>query len=553
MRRVSGAEEQAAKPAQTAPPGAATVRRGTPSRAALGTFAVGILATAVLAAVSLALYNSNENRLLKLRVRELGLVLTGALADVETPLASAAELADATAGNPQKFAEFMAPYVGPGKQFVAASLWPLGAAKPTVVIGGPLLLNEVPGRAVRFFARAERTSLLSVTGLLGTTSQRIGYEFNSPGAKTGFAVYVENAIPHDRHSRLQSNTGFADLSYAIYLGRTRERADLLVTDISRFPISGRHAAETLPFGDSALTLVVAPDGSLGGTFFERLPWVVAVLGLLLSLAAAAGADRLAGRRRHAEQLAADLDRVAQENRRLYNEQRGIAQTLQHALLPESLPQITGLQSSACYIPAALGVEIGGDWYDIVALDEHRALLVVGDVSGHGLRAATTMAALRYAALAYAAVDPQPAVVLEKLSNFANGAPHDYFATVLCCLVDVASHGITLASAGHPAPLLVAGGAGDFVEINVGVPIGVSRDAPYEETSTSAPGGATLVAFTDGLVERRGEVLDVGLGRLREAATAEQLELEELVARLAADLASDDHHDDTAIVALRWVG
>jgi serine phosphatase RsbU (regulator of sigma subunit) len=262
-------------------------------------------------------------------------------------------------------------------------------------------------------------------------------------------------------------------------------------------------------------------------------------------------DRLARRRRHAEQLAAVLDRVAEQNRQMYAEQRTIAQSLQHALLPETLPAFGGLQTSARYVPATSGIDVGGDWYDVVAIDERSVLLLVGDVSGHGLRAATTMASLRYAALAYAAQDPQPAALLERLSDFANSQEHEYFATVLCCRVDVEAHTVTLASAGHMAPLLLDDSGGHFVEVDVGVPIGVARDAPYAEVDITVPPRSTLVAFTDGLVERRGETIDAGLARLRDVAASEPLTLEKLVARLVGELASDEHNDDTAILAIRW--
>src|SRR4029077_6140587 len=109
-----------------------------------------------------------------------------------------------------------------------------------------------------------------------------------------------------------------------------------------------------------------------------------------------------------------------------------------------------------------------------------------------------------------------ATVLAKLSDFVNGSVHDYFATVLCALIDVDAHKVTVASAGHMAPLLLNGRGGEFVEVEVGVAIGIARRtrSDYQEVTTSVPQRATLVAFTDGLVERRGEILDVGLARLR---------------------------------------
>jgi serine phosphatase RsbU (regulator of sigma subunit) len=325
----------------------------------------------------------------------------------------------------------------------------------------------------------------------------------------------------------------------------------LVTSVSRLPITGRRASDVVPFGAGSFTLVAAPKGSLGGTFFRDLPWIIAVVGVLVVLAAALMTDRLARRRQGAEQLAGILDRVAAENRHMYTEQRSISQTLQHALLPDTLPVFKGLQVKALYVPAASGVDIGGDWYDIVAVDDRRVLMVIGDVSGHGLRAATTMALVRHAALAYVAQDSRPASVLAKLSEFVNSGTHDYFATVLCALIDVDAHRLTIASAGHMAPLLLNGELGEFVALHVDVPVGVAGNSQYHEATVSVPPNATLVAFTDGLVERRGEVLDVGLARLLEMATRQQLPLDDLLVKLAGELASDDHHDDTAIVGIQW--
>ena len=195
--------------------------------------------------------------------------------------------------------------------------------------------------------------------------QSLGYEFSTPGIKHGFAVYAENPLPKDRRSKLQSNSAFSDLNYALYLGHSRHPANLLVTSLHRFPISGRQASDVVPFGDSAFTLVVSPKGPLGGTFFHDLPWIVVVVGVLVSLAAAMMTDRLARRREYAEQLTGVLDHVAAENHQLYTEQRSIAQTLQHALLPDTLPEVPGLKVSAHYVPAASGIDVGGDWYDVV--------------------------------------------------------------------------------------------------------------------------------------------------------------------------------------------
>ncbi len=544
-------ERDAASPAKLSGP----VGRWRPSGAAVLALLVGLVVTAALALTSLGLYDRNEDRLLSLRARELGLVLAAAVPSIQTPLASAAELADASGGDPQRFRAFMSSYVGPRRQFASVSLWPLRTSTlaPSLVVGRAPALASLPQQARALFRRAMHSKLLNVTGIFGTASASLGYEYRTPGLRGGFAVYAESPLPKDRRSRLSSDSAFSDLNYALYLGHSRRYDDLLVTNMRHFPTAGRQASDVVPFGDSAFTLVVTPNGSLGGAFFQSLPWIIGIAGVLITLTAALMTDRLARRRRYAEQLVGVLDRVAEENRAMYTEQRSIAQTLQHALLPDALPEFAGLQVGARYVPAASGIDVGGDWYDVVAAGEGQVLVMIGDVSGHGLRAATTMASLRHAALAYAAQDHSPSSVLAKLSDFVNSTPHNYFATMLCMLVDIGAHRLTVATAGHIAPLLIDGAdrEGRFIQLDVNVPIGVVRNSPYREATVSVGPNATLIAFTDGLVERRGEMLDVGFERLRDAAIGRRLPLEDLMAKLAHDLTSEDHHDDTAIVGIRW--
>jgi serine phosphatase RsbU (regulator of sigma subunit) len=528
--------------------------RWPPSRPATFALVIGLLITAALTLISLAVYNRNERRLLNLRVRELSLLVASTAPTVQTPLASAAELANATGGSPQKFRAFMAPYIGTGQgRFASISLWPLRSRrpKPVVVLGAPPILPTMPDQASAFVLRPKRTGVLNMTPILDSKTPSVGFVFSAPAQERGFAVYAENRLPANRRSALERNSAFSDLNYALYFGHSRKTPDVLVTSEKRLPIKGRTATQVVPFGAAAFTLVVAPKGSLGGSFFKSLPWIIAGVGVLATLIAALVTDRLQRRRQRAEQLAGLLDRVAAENRRLYTEQRGIAQTLQHALLPERLPDLKGLRAGARYVPAATGVDVGGDWYDLVAVDDRRVLLVIGDVSGHGLRAATTMALLRHAVLAYVAQDHRPATVLQKLADFVTLSPHDYFATVLCALIDVDAHHLTLSSAGHMAPLVVVEGRADFADLRVGAPIGVARNGHYEETTMPVPPRAMVLAFTDGLVERRGEVIDVGLARLRRLATSSRLSLDDLLSRLAQDLTSEDHHDDTAMVGIQW--
>jgi serine phosphatase RsbU (regulator of sigma subunit) len=511
------------------------------------TIVIGLAATAALTWVSYTSYNHNEDRLLRLRARDVASVLTSALPSLQTSLASGAVLADATGGNAQKFRNLMAAYVGQGRPFVSASLWnvvhPLRG--PMAVVGLPPALQDSPSRTVAFFREASTSTKLSVVGLVG--SGRLGYGFTGP-VPGPYAVYAESRP--NRYTPVPNNSAFSDLNVAIYFGLSPKPADLLEASVRHLPLPGSLTMVRVPFGDSYLTVAVAARQALEGTLPERLPWAIAIAGALLTLAGGALALRLIERRRGVERLADQLEEVAEENRRLYREQRTIAQTLQHALLPDTLPEFPGLEVSVRYEAGVEGVDVGGDWYDLIALDDRRLLLVVGDVSGRGLRAAATMALLRFAIHAYRAQGDDPATFLPKLSGLVSVGADRQLATVLCVLIDVAGREISVTNAGHLPPLLISDDGSRFIESQVGLPVGVDRDATYASTTVSAPSGATLLAFTDGLVERRGESIEVGLSRLRSVVGSNHRGLEQLVEHVVDDM-RDDATDDTAIAAIRW--
>ena len=163
-----------------------------------------------------------------------------------------------------------------------------------------------------------------------------------------------------------------------------------------------------------------------------------------------------------------------------------------------------------------------------------------------------MAQLRFAIHAYAAQNDPPAVILSKLSRLVNVKTSGQIATILCALIDVERHHVTVTSAGHLPPLLITNGSGTFIHGEVGVPIGVRSNVKYTSTGVDAPPAATLLAFTDGLVERRGETIDTGLARLERVATSHPANLDDLLDRVVSDLRSDGGDDDTAIAGLRWL-
>jgi hypothetical protein len=515
-------------------------------RLSIAVFLLGLVATGGLSLAALAGHESNEDRLIDQRVREATSVFTAVIPNIQTPLASAAELAEATSGRGRSFERLMQPLVGEGKAFVSAAFWRVdeSSVRPLSVVGKTPQLTTRTRREIRaFLTRASKGSTLSVIELLDGSSPRLGYGFSSNRAAVRYVAYAESELPANRTAVPQRGSAFADLDYALYLGNSQKPEDLMVASTPKLPLHGRHASNTVDFGDNKLTLVMSPRGELGGSLLQRLPWIIAALGLPLALGAAFLCERLLRRREHAEVLAL-------ENARLYANERSIAQTLQQSLLPDRLPEPDGAEFAVRYQPGVEGVDIGGDWYDAMQLDENRYLLVVGDVSGRGLRAGAIMAALRHAIRAYAVEGYDPGVILTKLGRLLDVARDGHFATVLCAIADINRREVVVANAGHPDALLVDGDGAHFVETPVGVPVGVADPPAYRTVTVEIPPRGTLLAFTDGLFERRGEILDVGLGRVREAAEDRTRTLDELLSTVM-DTAAAENTDDTAILGVRW--
>lgn len=238
-------------------------------------------------------------------------------------------------------------------------------------------------------------------------------------------------------------------------------------------------------------------------------------------------------------------------RRLYADQRTIAQTLQRSLVPESFPTVPSLEIAGRYVAGVEGMDVGGDWYDVVPLDDHRVVVVVGDVSGRGLHAATMMASLRFAIRAYAVEGDPPAEILTKLARLISLERDGQFATVVCAVIDLNAGTLTVSNAGHPAPLLVRSGRTEFVPTDIDVPVGVTGLAPYRQVTVPITRGATLLVYTDGLVERRGQSLALGLQDLENAAAHPNGALEDLLDHVLREVIPNGSSDDTALMGVRW--
>ncbi|WP_404815618.1 SpoIIE family protein phosphatase [Streptomyces thermolineatus] len=270
----------------------------------------------------------------------------------------------------------------------------------------------------------------------------------------------------------------------------------------------------------------------------------------------------------AEELAARTA-VCIDNARRFARERAAAITLQRSLLPQRLPGQTAVEVASRYLPAGARAGIGGDWFDVIPLSGARVALVVGDVVGHGLHASASMGRLRTAVRTLAEVDLPPDELLTHLDDLVLhlneeaeglGAEADPFggvpvtdmgATCLYAVYDPVSRRCRAASAGHPAPAVVApDGTVEFLPVSPGPPLGVGG-LPFEAVEVELDEGSLIALYTDGLLEARGRDVDEGLERLRRAlAAAHTADPETTGNAVVEDMVPGAAPDDVALLLAR---
>ncbi|RJL34615.1 ATP-binding SpoIIE family protein phosphatase [Bailinhaonella thermotolerans] len=242
--------------------------------------------------------------------------------------------------------------------------------------------------------------------------------------------------------------------------------------------------------------------------------------------------------------------VCIDNARLYNRERRTALALQRGLLPAGLPTPLGLDVASRYLPASDLTGVGGDWFDVITLPGYRVALVVGDVMGHGTRAAATMGQLRTAVRTLASLDLTPAEVLYRLDLLAQDLGPAQIATCVYAVYDPVTQVCSIARAGHVPPILLhADGESEIVEMPSGVPLGIGGE-PFEMIEITLPDAATLVLCTDGLVESRESDIDAGLEALCESLTGPPRDLERLCDMTLGGLRRGYGRDDIALLVAR---
>jgi serine phosphatase RsbU (regulator of sigma subunit)/anti-sigma regulatory factor (Ser/Thr protein kinase) len=296
-----------------------------------------------------------------------------------------------------------------------------------------------------------------------------------------------------------------------------------------FPALRGFEASTVSMCAVPLSVAGQVLGALRFSFDERKLFDQDERGFVLALAA---------------QTAQTLQRTA-----LYQAERRAAVDLQRALLPADVPRVPGWDVATHYSPAG-DQEAGGDFYDLLEVAGGRYAAVVGDVMGRGLDAAASMAQVRSAVRAYAVEDPDPVSVFRRVDAFFVWTRIEQLATMVYLLIDPSAGTVQLANAGHVPPLLVSVDGARVVSIKAEPPFGVGLPNRHALVMNLGPGDA-VVLITDGLVERRGEDIDEGIGRVLAAAAASAATTADgLLEDILAAATPHGHDDDVTVLVLR---
>jgi PAS domain S-box-containing protein len=359
----------------------------------------------------------------------------------------------------------------------------------------------------------------------------------------------------ERLSKLQALTSaFEALSLEELLPQLATRlAELFEVDVAEVEISGELEQPVIVRAMGAQVAPAAGEPTVvDEDRWRQVPLVIegaSVGGLRLALPPGRAFSTT---ERSLLQDAADRAALIIRRAQLHEEEHRIAVELQRGLIPKSLPEVVGIELAASYEVAGIGVQVGGDWYDAFELPDGRLGIVVGDVTGRGIRAASAMGQLRALTRAFALAEDGRSTgeALTLLNRHQLALGDDHLFTIVYAVIDPVSGTISWANGGHPPPLL-RGADGSREYLNGGNGLMGVEESRYETFQRHLDPGSTVVLYTDGLIERRGESLDDGLERLLDAVGTgpeEPTALRDHILGRVLEPAAQRYDDVTAVVA-----
>ena len=487
-----------------------------------------------------------SRRLLKERTSEVNLVLTQAIDAIPTGLQELGAVLDATNGDVRAF-ETAAQQQANASPTPVTLAWlrPNSAGDFRVVAAAgasDLRIGDViSDERAQTLEAALSTALVVPTPVIGT-NRMLGFALGSPAAPVGTVLYRQTSLgPAVSPPRAAGTEPFSELDVAIYSTRTADPAGVLTSTTRDLPLRGEVRNELLTVGTARWLLTVKARSPLVGRITANAPWVVLGVGLLGAGLLGLLVETVARRRDAA---------VA-----LYEVEHHVAESLQRALLPR-LPTLPGLELAARYLASGAGQQVGGDWFDAFPVAGGRCGLVVGDVIGHDVAAASAMAQIRALLRGYAVDGESPAAVLARLDRVIDELQLTQLVTVFYGLLDPpatdGSRRLVYSNAGHVPPVLrrpdgTAESLGGGASVVMGAPV----TADYVESETDLPLGSTLALFTDGLVEVPGGSLTDGLDRVAHTvATLGDGAPDALCDGLLEDLSLRTLRDDIALLVVR---
>jgi len=504
-----------------------------------------VLTTAAVWATQLGVKDQSR-RLLKERTSEISLVFTQAIDAIPTSLQQLGAVLGATHGDAGAFASA-------AQQQAAASPTPLTFAwlRPQGSVGfrviasagtGDLAVNQVvTDERVASLRTALTDQQVVPTTVIGA-DRMLGFALGPPAAPVGTVLYRQTTLgPAVNPPRAASTAPFSELNVTLYSSRTADPSKVLTSTSRDLPLRGDVRSTFLDVGDTRWLLTVSARSPLVGRLTEDAPWVVVGVGLIGTALIGLVVETVARRRDAAVEL--------------YQVEHHVAEALQRSLLPQ-LPELPGLELAARYLASGIGQEVGGDWFDAFPVSGGRCGLVVGDVIGHDVAAASAMAQIRALLRGYAVDGESPATVLARLDRIVDELHLTQLVTVFYGLLDApeadGSRQLRYCNAGHVPPVL-RHADGSVVPLGGGasVVIGAPIDSEYTESVVSLPASSTLTLFTDGLVEVPGGSLTDGLDRVaRTLAGSADPTPDALCEELLADVSLRSLRDDVALLVVR---